>query len=232
MVGARCGRRALRLAPAGVGSSRARARFHTVQALFSAADVDNNGQLTFDEFAEMVRRTVPTLSNDQISGMFVEALRTSKNREAIEADAFAKVALRYGMLRGNGQPGAPPDLAEGGDKGMVLKESLNILKEMWAVLISKVRDRGVRGGRKCVAAGCVAAGCVVEGYAVRRGACVVRYRELGPVCVCVAPDEMLRVRRAKSRIISHLDPDPGGEHAWWRRRRAGDGAGQGDGGAV
>eukprot|EP00966_Prymnesium_polylepis_P201482 4668233-Prymnesium_polylepis.1 len=41
------------------------------------------------------------------------------------------------MLRGNGQPGAPPD-PDGADKNKVLQESLKILTEMWTNLITKV----------------------------------------------------------------------------------------------
>ena len=111
-----------------------------LQAIFSAADVDNNGQLSFDEFAEMVRRTVPTMSSEQISAMFIEAIRDSQNREAIEPDAFARVALRYGLMRGNGTPGAPPDLSACSDKSAMLKESIKILKEMWEALLSKVES--------------------------------------------------------------------------------------------
>lgn len=61
------------------------------QALFSAADVDSDGKLTIDEFAEMVRRTLPSLSSDDISGLFIEAIRSSKSEDSIDPDAFAKV---------------------------------------------------------------------------------------------------------------------------------------------
>uniref|UniRef100_A0A7S3B9X9 EF-hand domain-containing protein n=1 Tax=Haptolina ericina TaxID=156174 RepID=A0A7S3B9X9_9EUKA len=111
-----------------------------LQAIFAAADVDQNGQLTFDEFSEMVRRTVPTLSNDQVAAMFVEAIKSSSTRDAIQPDAFARVALRYGMLRGNGHPGAPPDMMEG-DKKQMLAESLKVVSEMWQVLVSKGEEQ-------------------------------------------------------------------------------------------
>jgi len=96
-----------------------------LEAVFNAADVDGDGVLTFDEFAEMVRRVEPNVSPQRTSALFAECLKESGG-DGIRPSAFADCAIKNGLVKTktSGKPTAK----------LSAKESLKALKELWAGL--------------------------------------------------------------------------------------------------
>ena len=92
-----------------------------LEAVFNAADVDGDGVLTFDEFAEMVRRVEPNLSTQRASALFADCLHSSGG-DAIKPSAFADCAIRNGLLKtkATGKPTSK----------LSFKESQKVLKEL------------------------------------------------------------------------------------------------------
>ena len=92
-----------------------------LEGTFLMADVDGDGLITFDEFAELVRNVEPTLSAQRISALFAECLRESDG-DGIRPAAFAVCLVRYGLpLRARAK--ATVKLAA--------KASLQVLGELW-----------------------------------------------------------------------------------------------------
>ena len=98
--------------------------FRYLEAVFNAADVDGDGALTFDEFAEMVRRVEPNLNAQRTSALFAECLRKSGSGNSILPSAFADCAIQNGLLKTKA-PGKPT-------AKLASKESLKVLRDLWA----------------------------------------------------------------------------------------------------
>ena len=96
--------------------------FRYLEAVFNAADVDGDGVLTFDEFAEMVRRVEPNLNPQRTSALFAECLKQSGS-DGIRPDAFADCAIRNGLLKtkASGKPTAK----------LAAKESVKVLRDLF-----------------------------------------------------------------------------------------------------
>lgn len=68
----------------------------------------------------------------------METIRSSEGNLSIDAEAFARVALKHGIVRDAGQPGAPPP----SESSSVLNELMRVLQELWVPLLHKVRALG------------------------------------------------------------------------------------------
>ena len=104
-----------------------------LEAIFSAADVDRDGVLTFDEFSDVVRRVDPQVSSVLIAQMFAEAIQLSNSGDSIQPDVFAQVVIKNGLLNREGA-----NVAE--STKQTPKQSLLVLRDLWEFTYAKEID--------------------------------------------------------------------------------------------
>ena len=89
-----------------------------------SADTSGDGLLSFDEFAQLLRRLAPLLSPSHCAAIFAEALRASGPGGVVSPHAFAQVAASHGLGLARQLPAvdaaAAPHVSE-----------LQLLTELW-----------------------------------------------------------------------------------------------------
>lgn len=101
----------------------------TLEETCAAADVEGDGLLAYDEFAEMARTVEPGLSSHRASALLASALRESGGSGTITPAGFATAAMRSGLVT-NRVSGQSRGLTTSHHE-LTTSESATLLRTLW-----------------------------------------------------------------------------------------------------